>query len=254
MWVFTQKTIMIILFSYRTVSQNSMSDIAKNWENIQQRIARAAKACQRDAKDIEVVAVSKTQSPDIIREAFALGIHHFAENYLQEALPKLQTLQDLAITWHFIGHLQSNKASEVAKYFHWVHSIDNLKLIHKLQQARADNPKPLQCCVQVNIDHEDSKTGVSFEEAEHLCRTIIKSPALRLRGLMCIPQANTADNARNAFLRLASLQTELSQTLPYPLDTLSMGMSADFETAIAAGATHIRLGQALLGARHDRDK
>lgn len=229
-----------------------MPDIAHNWKMIQERIARAAQACNRDSKDIEIIAVSKAQSPDAIRQAFALGIHHFAENYLQEALPKINALQDLPITWHFIGHLQSNKAALVAEHFSWIHSIDSTKLIQKLQKAREGNPSPLQCCVEVNIDEEDNKSGASIEAVAALCEDIIKSPALRLRGLMCIPKANAPDKALGAFLRLANLKSELSETLAYPLDTLSMGMSADFEAAIAAGTTMLRLGQALFGVRHDK--
>lgn len=229
-----------------------MSDIAENWKIIQERIARAAHASHRDRNDIQVIAVSKGQSPDAIRQAFALGIHHFAENYLQEALPKIKALQDLPITWHFIGHLQSNKAALVAEHFSWVHSIDSAKLIHKLQKAREGKPTPLQCCVEVNIDEEDNKSGAGIDAVASLCEDIIKSSALHLRGLMCIPKANTPDSALGAFSRLATLKSKLCETLAYPLDTLSMGMSADFETAIAAGATMLRLGQALFGVRHDK--
>lgn len=228
-----------------------MSQLASNWQTIRQRIAAAAEAAQRRPEDIQIIAVSKKQSVQTIRAAFALGINNFAENYVQEALGKLAELADLPIIWHFIGHLQTNKAKEVAENFDWIHSIDSPKLVHKLQAYRPESFPPLQCCVQVNIDDEESKTGVVADACLALCAEIIKQPRLRLRGLMCIPRAGCPETTFAAFQRMATLLNTLSEALNYPLDTLSMGMSNDFDIAIKAGATHLRLGQALLGARHD---
>src|SRR5690606_28609504 len=170
------------------------------------------------------------------------------ENYLQEALPKQAALADLPLTWHFIGPIQSNKTRDIASHFAWVHSVDRDRIARRLNDQRPGHLPPLNVCIQVNIDDEDSKSGVTPEEVPALAALIHSLPRLQLRGLMTIPRADAADGNRAAFRRLAMTLSQLRHTIAAP-DTLSMGMSDDFEVAIAEGATLIRLGTALFGPR-----
>ncbi|MCP1724003.1 pyridoxal phosphate enzyme (YggS family) [Pseudomonas citronellolis] len=190
--------------------------------------------------------MSKTKPAADIREAHAAGLDDFGENYLQEALGKQVELADLALTWHFIGPIQSNKTRPIAEHFHWVHSVDRLKVAERLSAQRPAHLPPLNVCLQVNVSGEASKSGCAPEELPALARAVAALPNLKLRGLMAIPEP-TEDVAaqRAAFARLRELLTALN----LGLDTLSMGMSHDLEAAIAEGATWVRIGTALFGAR-----
>lgn len=204
------------------------------------RIDTACAQAQRDPRGVGLICVSKTQAPDAVREAHACGERHFGENYVQEALDKIAALADLRheLTWHFIGPLQSNKSRLVAEAFDWVHSVDSLKLARRLSEQRPADLPPLNLCLQVNISAEASKHGVAPEAVPALAQAMAALPRLRLRGLMSIPAP--ADTGAHA--RLAGL-------LQPGMDTLSMGMSDDLEAAVAAGATWVRVGTAVFGAR-----
>ncbi|OCX91027.1 MAG: YggS family pyridoxal phosphate enzyme [Pseudomonas sp. CO183] len=223
-----------------------MSTIEKNIAKVAARIREAAQAVDRDPATVGLLAVSKTQPAAAIREAAAGGIRDFGENYLQEALDKQAELSDLSLAWHFIGPIQSNKTKSIAEHFDWVHSVDRLKIAQRLSDQRPAELPPLNICLQVNVSGEASKSGCAPEELLQLAQAVAAMPQLRLRGLMCIP-APSEDPAeqRAAFARLRALRDEL----PLTLDTLSMGMSQDLEAAIAEGATWVRIGTALFGAR-----
>jgi pyridoxal phosphate enzyme (YggS family) len=225
-------------------------DIIANISEVRARIASAAKSADRDPKQVTLLAVSKTQPASAIRAAFNAGLSQFGENYVQEALVKMVELQELPIEWHFIGPLQSNKTRAVAEHFDWVHSVDRLKIAQRLSDQRPQELPPLQVCLQVNISGEDSKSGASPEEALALALAMQALPRLTLRGLMAIPAAQSDDPAK-PFASLAALMATLSKEIPQ-LDTLSMGMSADLAPAISQGATIVRVGTDLFGARHAR--
>ena len=223
-----------------------MSTIAENIAKVGARIREAAQASQRNFADIGLLAVSKTKPADAIREAHAAGVCDFGENYLQEALEKQTQLADLPLIWHFIGPIQSNKTRPIAEHFDWVHSVDRLKIAQRLSEQRPAHLPALNICLQVNISGEDSKSGCSPEELTALARAVVALPNLRLRGLMAIPEPTDDVAAQHAaFARLRQLRDELALNL----DTLSMGMSHDLEAAIAEGATWVRIGTALFGAR-----
>ncbi len=223
-----------------------MSTIEKNIAKVAARIREAAQAVHRDAATVGLLAVSKTQPAAAIREAFAAGLRDFGENYLQEALDKQVELDDLPLIWHFIGPIQSNKTKAIAEHFDWVHSVDRLKIAQRLSDQRPATLPPLNVCLQVNVSGEASKSGCTPQELRPLAEAVAAMPQLRLRGLMCIPAPteNPAEQ-RAAFARLRLLRDELA----LDLDTLSMGMSQDLEAAIAEGATWVRIGTALFGAR-----
>jgi len=223
-----------------------MSTIATNIAKVGTRIREAAQAAGRDPDGVLLLAVSKTQPAEAIREACDAGLHDFGENYLQEALEKQAELADLPLVWHFIGPIQSNKTKLIAEHFDWVHSVDRLKIAQRLSDQRPEHLAPLNICLQVNVSGEVSKSGCEPQEVHQLAYAIAALPRLRLRGLMAIPEP-TDDPAeqRAAFARLRQLQSELQ----LDLDTLSMGMSQDLEAAIAEGATWVRIGTALFGAR-----
>lgn len=226
-----------------------MTTIASNLQAVHSAISSAATAAGRLSADICLLAVSKTFALESIREAYAAGQFRFAESYVQEALPKITTLNDLPIEWHFIGPIQGNKTRDIASQFAWVHSVDRLKIAERLSAQRPVHLPPLQVCLQVNISGEDSKSGISPSEAPDLAAAIASLPRLRLRGLMTIP-APSEDAAiqRKAFARLRELFEQL-QSQGLRLDTLSMGMSQDFPAAIAEGATIVRIGSAIFGNR-----
>jgi hypothetical protein len=195
---------------------------------------------------VGLLAVSKTKPAAAMRDAFAAGIRDFGENYLQEALAKQDELRDLPLVWHFIGPIQSNKARAIAEHFDWVHSVDRLKIAQRLDEQRPAEAPPLNVCIQVNVSGEASKSGCAPEELAALARAIHSLPRLKLRGLMAIPEPSDDRAAQDAaFASVQRLQAELG----LPLDTLSMGMSHDLEAAIAHGATWVRVGTALFGAR-----
>ncbi|RHW21251.1 YggS family pyridoxal phosphate-dependent enzyme [Pseudomonas jilinensis] len=223
-----------------------MSTIAKNIANVRERIHRAAKSVERDPAGVTLIAVSKTRPAGDIREAWAAGIHDVGENYLQEALDKIEALADLPLTWHFIGPIQSNKTRAIAEHFDWVHSVDRLKIAKRLSEQRPTERGPLNICLQVNISGEDSKSGVALADLPALAAAVAELPNLRLRGLMAIPAPAEDSAARRAPLQ--ALRQAL-QALPLPLDTLSMGMTDDLTEAVQEGATQVRIGTALFGAR-----
>lgn len=223
-----------------------MSTIAENIANVRERIHRAAVASGRTADEITLIAVSKTRPAGAIREAWAAGIGHVGENYLQEALEKIDLLNDLPLIWHFIGPIQSNKTRALAERFDWVHSVDRLKIAQRLSDQRPADKPPLNICLQVNISGETSKSGVAPETVAELAEAIRQLPGVRLRGLMAIPAPAEDSEARRAPLRALA---ELMASLPGPLDTLSMGMSDDLTEAVQEGSTMLRIGTALFGAR-----
>ncbi|HRD71756.1 MAG TPA: YggS family pyridoxal phosphate-dependent enzyme [Aquimonas sp.] len=226
-------------------SDNPTSDgLSWRLSTLQQRIHAAA-----PHRRVQLLAVSKLQSPEAMRALFALGQRAFGENYVQEAEAKHRALADCADTeWHLIGHLQSNKAEQAARLFDWVHSIDRAKLIAALAKYRVGRP-PLQVLIQVDIDDEDSKSGCQPDQVTVLAEEIVRQPTLCLRGLMSIPAPVADMEARRAsFARLRGLFDALRKDFP-TCDTLSMGMSEDFELAIAEGSTMVRVGSALFGAR-----
>lgn len=223
-----------------------MSTIAENSATVLERIAAASRTAGRDPATVGLLAVSKTKPAAALREAAAAGLRDFGENYLQEALDKQPALVDLPLVWHFIGPIQSNKTRAIASHFDWVHSVDRLKIAQRLAEQRPPERGPLNICLQVNVSGEASKSGCHPDELPALATAVSQLPNLRLRGLMAIPEA-TEDPAsqRAAFARLRTM----SETLNLNLDTLSMGMSQDLEAAIAEGATWVRVGTALFGAR-----
>ncbi|OIN47543.1 YggS family pyridoxal phosphate enzyme [Pseudomonas azotoformans] len=223
-----------------------MSTIADNIGQVSQRIRAAAEAVQRDASSIHLLAVSKTKPAQAVREAYAAGMHDFGENYLQEALGKQAELTDLPLSWHFIGPIQSNKTRAIAENFAWVHSVDRLKIAQRLSEQRPADLPPLNICIQVNVSGEASKSGCTPADLPALANAINALPRLKLRGLMAIPEPTEERAAQDAaFATVRELQASLNLTL----DTLSMGMSHDLESAIAQGATWVRIGTALFGAR-----
>jgi pyridoxal phosphate enzyme (YggS family) len=224
-----------------------MSTIAENIAKLGERIREAAQASQRDFQHIGLLAVSKTKPAVAIRQAHAAGLCDFGENYLQEALGKQAELTDLPLIWHFIGPIQSNKTKAIAEHFDWVHSVDRLKIAQRLSEQRPAHLPPLNICLQVNVSGEASKSGCAPEELPALAAAVVQLPNVRLRGLMAIPEPTDDVSAqRQAFATVRELQSRLA--LP-GLDTLSMGMSHDLEAAVAEGATWVRIGTALFGAR-----
>ncbi|WP_313297888.1 YggS family pyridoxal phosphate-dependent enzyme [Pseudomonas sp.] len=223
-----------------------MSTIADNLSALAARIERAALAAGRDPASVRLLAVSKTKPASAIREAHAAGVLDVGENYLQEALAKQLELAELPLIWHFIGPIQSNKTKAIAEHFDWVHSVDRLKIAQRLSEQRPAHLAPLNICLQVNVSGEDSKSGCAPADLASLANAVAALPNLRLRGLMAIPEPSddrASQEAAFAILR------QLQHGLDLPLDTLSMGMSHDLEAAIAQGATWVRIGTALFGAR-----
>ncbi|MCA4961084.1 MULTISPECIES: YggS family pyridoxal phosphate-dependent enzyme [unclassified Pseudomonas] len=223
-----------------------MSTIADNIAQVSSRIHAAARAAHRDEHSVQLLAVSKTKPAEALREAHAAGICDFGENYLQEALGKQLELADLPLIWHFIGPIQSNKTRAIAEHFAWVHSVDRLKIAQRLSEQRPADLPPLNICIQVNVSGEASKSGCTPEDLPALAQAISQLPRIRLRGLMAIPEPTEDRAAQDA--AFAAVQ-QLQASLNLPLDTLSMGMSHDLESAIAMGATWVRIGTALFGAR-----
>ncbi|MCG6573159.1 YggS family pyridoxal phosphate-dependent enzyme [Pseudomonas sp. AF32] len=223
-----------------------MSTIADNIAQVVSRIRAAEQAAQRAEHSVQLLAVSKTKPAQALREAYAAGLRDFGENYLQEALGKQAELTDLPLIWHFIGPIQSNKTRAIAEHFAWVHSVDRLKIAQRLSEQRPAELPPLNICIQVNVSGEASKSGCTPTDLPALADAISALPRLRLRGLMAIPEPTEDRTAQDA--AFAAVQ-RLQASLDLPLDTLSMGMSHDLESAIAQGATWVRIGTALFGAR-----
>lgn len=226
-----------------------MTTITSALQAVKYRILAAVAQNGRTAQSVQLLAVSKTFPSTAVHEAFQAGQTQFGESYVQEALEKISELRDLPLEWHFIGPLQSNKTRQVAEHFAWVHSIDRAKIAERLSAARPANLPPLQVCLQVNVSSEASKGGVAPEEAASLAAHVATLPRLQLRGLMAIP-APTHDVVlqRRQFHVVSELLAQLNHH-GFQLDTLSMGMSDDMEAAIAEGATIVRVGSAIFGAR-----
>jgi pyridoxal phosphate enzyme (YggS family) len=217
--------------------------------HVRSRIRQAAEAAGRDPGTVTLVAVTKAQPAEVVKAAATAGITDFGENYLQEALAKMDLLAPLGLTWHFIGAIQSNKTRAIAERFAWVHSVDRLRVAKRLSEQRPYHAPPLNLCIQVELVPEPNKSGIAPQAVAQLAAALVELPRVRLRGLMCVPppQANSAAE-RAIFARLRTLLEELNAA-GHKLDTLSMGMSADFESAIAEGATLVRIGTALFGKR-----
>ncbi|HET8850553.1 MAG TPA: YggS family pyridoxal phosphate-dependent enzyme [Marinobacter sp.] len=230
-----------------------MSSIADNIGSVTRRIQKATLTAGREPASVRLLAVSKTRPPEDVRAAFEAGQIAFGENYLQEALDKQAALAELTgIEWHFIGPIQSNKTRAIAEAFDWVHSVDRLKIARRLSEQRPSGLPPLNLCLQVNINDQQSKSGCGLDELPELAEAIGVLPNLSLRGLMAIPDPDQPEaDLRLSFRQLAHALNQLKQNLPGagPLDTLSMGMSGDLELAIAEGATWVRVGTALFGER-----
>ncbi len=224
--------------------------IADNIARVRAQIQAACQAASRAPDSVHLLAVSKTWGPDAVRQAHAAGQTDFGENYIQEAVDKISALRDLPLQWHCIGPIQSNKTRLVAAHFDWVHSVDRLKIAQRLSEQRPAELPPLQVCIQVNVDGGDTKSGVSPQELPALAQAVAALPRLQLRGLMTIPEpAETPAQMRAVHAQAQALLQALRQQ-GLPLDTLSMGMSADMAEAIAEGSTMVRVGTAIFGARH----
>jgi pyridoxal phosphate enzyme (YggS family) len=226
-----------------------MTTIDHNLQSVRGRIASACASAGRDVNEITLLAVSKTFGPEAVREAFAAGQTAFGENYIQEAVEKMALLADLPLQWHCIGPIQSNKTRLVATHFAWAHSVDRLKTAERLSQQRPEGLPPLQVCLQVNIDGGPTKAGVAPGDALALAREVARLPGLTLRGLMTLPEPAPDFVAQKALhMRARGLFDEI-RAAGVAIDTLSMGMTADLEAAIAAGSTMLRVGTAIFGGR-----
>ena len=229
-----------------------MIGVTENLALIKDLLAKAAIEAGREPESVRLLAVSKRQPLEKVLEAAAAGQRDFGENQVQEALPKIEQSASLGLTWHFIGRLQSNKTLKVAEHFDWVHSIERLKIAERLSEQRPADKPPLNVCLQVNIDDEQSKSGLSPVDVQELAVAVSKLPNLRLRGLMCLPAIRSEfDEQRKPFRILRELAEYVSSD-DIQLDTLSMGMSNDYAAAIAEGATIVRIGSAIFGQRNDK--
>jgi len=223
--------------------------VTENFRKIQDLLAKAAVDAGRSPERIQLLAVSKKKTPEAILEAYAAGQRDFGENFVQEALGKIAAVDRDDINWHFIGHLQANKTRLVAGKFQWVHTVDRLKIARRLSEQRPHYGNDLNVCLEVNIDGEENKSGVAVTEVPELAAAVAELPRLKLRGLMCLPAIRDDFAAqRQPFARLRELLEALNRS-GLQLDTLSMGMTADYAAAIHEGATIVRIGTAIFGAR-----
>jgi len=230
-----------------------MHSISNHVTAVQKRVAEAAQRNGRVRDSIRLVGASKTQSAETIRAAASCGITEFGENYLNDALPKIDALRDLPLQWHFIGAIQSNKTRDIARHFQWVQTLDRTKIAQRLSDQRPESADALDVLIQVNIDDEPQKAGIAPDALAEFAPHVLKLPRIRLRGLMSIPRPETDPLAqRSAFRRMRELFERAKPVGATHWDTLSMGMTQDFETAIAEGATMIRIGTALFGPRGAR--
>ena len=228
-----------------------MTTISNALQAVRERMVRAAERCARLPATIKLLAVSKAVRAADIRAAYAAGQRAFGESYVQEALPKIADLHDLAVEWHFIGPIQSNKTKQIAEHFAWIHGVDRFKIAQRLSEQRPAALPPLNICLQVNVSAEASKSGVASTALAELAHAVAALPRLKLRGLMAIPAPSTdIDEQRAAFRRVRELFEQLN-TQDFQLDTLSMGMSHDLEAAIQEGATIVRVGSAIFGEREN---
>ena len=225
-----------------------MVTIVDSLQAIQATIVAATVAANRTDK-VNLLAVSKSQTSDKLRAAYLAGQTMFGENYVQEAISKQAELNDLAIEWHFIGPIQSNKTALIAQHFDWVHSVDRLKIAQRLNEARPDNLPPLNVCIQINSSNEDSKSGVDIGFQSMLAKEIVAMPKLKLRGVMAIPALAQDFAKQRAQFKIVADAYKSLQAQAFDLDTLSIGMSDDYVAAIQEGATMVRIGSAIFGAR-----
>jgi len=223
--------------------------IADNIARVRAQMAAACQSAGRAPGSVQLLAVSKTWGTDAVRTAYSAGQTDFGENYIQEAVDKITALRDLPLVWHCIGPIQSNKTRLVAEHFDWVHSIDRLKIAQRLSEQRPEHLPPLQVCIQVNVDGGETKSGVRPPELPALAQAVAALPRLQLRGLMTIPEPAETDAQMRAVHRQAKNLFEQLRAQGLPLDTLSMGMSADMAAAIAEGSTMVRVGTAIFGKR-----
>jgi pyridoxal phosphate enzyme (YggS family) len=226
-----------------------MHDLHKHINNVLAQISEYATHYQRQPDSVHLLAVSKKHPAAMIREAYQYGLRRFGENYLQEALEKMHQLADLDIEWHFIGPIQSNKTREIASHFDWVHSVDRLKIARRLNEQRPDNLPPVNICLQINISHESSKSGMSLDELDDICENISHMQRISLRGLMAVPAATESLEQQRLPFRVLRLRLQDLQNKYPHMDTLSMGMTNDMQAAIAEGANLIRIGTGIFGAR-----
>lgn len=224
-----------------------MNSLKESRNQVLKQIEAACSRTGREAETVQLLAVSKTHPSEALRDMYAIGQRAFGENYLQEALEKIEALSDLEIEWHFIGHVQRNKTKHLAEKFAWVHGVDRLIIAERLSGQRLATQSPLNICLQVNIDGQDTKDGCQPEEVAQLIGEISQLPHLKLRGIMVIPAPNNTAALMDA--RKLFDQVKACHAHPQDWDTLSMGMSADLDAAIAAGSTMVRIGTALFGAR-----
>lgn len=224
-----------------------MNSLQQSRNQVIQQIEDACKQARRNVESVQLLAVSKTHPSESLREMYQTGQRAFGENYLQEALDKIESLSDLDIEWHFIGHVQRNKTKHLAEKFAWVHGVDRLIIAERLSNQREATQAPLNICLQVNIDAQDTKDGCQPNEVADLVKNISLLPHLKLRGLMVIPAPNNPQAFNDAQALFEAVKTEHAH--PEDWDTLSMGMSGDMVEAIAAGSTMVRVGTALFGAR-----
>lgn len=225
------------------------NNLSNNLIAVRHKIADVSKRHHRNSDEVCLIAVSKTRSAEEIRSLAALGQIHFGENYVQESLDKIAEITDIGLVWHFIGPIQKNKTKLIAENFSWVHSIDRESVAARLSNQRPPSLPALNICLQINIDNEDSKSGISPTELLPLAKTIQQLPNLKLRGLMAIPNAsNVFDQQTVAFQKMSDLLAELKHH-DFDVDTLSMGMSNDYQAAIACGSTMVRIGTAIFGPR-----
>ena len=226
-----------------------MIRVTENFRKIQDLLAQACREASRDEHSVRLLAVSKKKPPERVLEAAALGQRDFGENFVQEGLAKIEATAREELNWHFIGHLQSNKTRAVAEHFQWVHTVDRAKIAERLSQQRPDDASDLNICIQVNVDDDPAKSGVPLSQAPRLAEAIADLPRLKLRGLMCLPSARDGfDEQRQPFAKLRECLQTL-QSKGHDMDTLSMGMTADYRAAIHEGATIVRIGTALFGKR-----
>ncbi|MEK9711158.1 MAG: YggS family pyridoxal phosphate-dependent enzyme [Thalassolituus sp.] len=234
-----------------TVTSTATNTIAGNYADVIERLKKAGESAGRPEGSVNLLAVSKTKPANMVEECYALGQRSFGENYLQDALEKIDALKHLSdIEWHFIGPLQSNKTRPVAENFHWMETLEREKIAQRLNDQRPEDMAPLNVLIQVNISGEEQKSGISPADVESFAQTLATLPRLKLRGLMCIPEA-TGDNhrLREQFEQMRTLWNELRRHYPQ-VDTLSMGMSGDLELAVTCGSTEVRIGTDIFGARN----
>ncbi len=223
-----------------------MTEITDHLADIIERVARAAKHVGRSPNSVTIVAISKQHPASSIATVHRAGVEHFGESYVQEALPKIAALAGSRLTWHFVGKLQANKTRQVAEAFDWVHTVDRVKIAERLSEQRSPFAEPLNVLIQVNQGGDAQRSGARLQDVAELARAIAVLPRLKLRGLMTLPPQS--DSPARWFAELAALRASL-EGAGVSLDSLSMGMSGDFEDAIAAGATHVRIGTAIFGRR-----